>query len=77
MSEVTVSGLITERKVLVASMPLETSTNESWLTLISTPLSPAKGEGQHLRSIILNFPLAPTSYFGRQIYPATFTMTVS
>ena len=45
MSEVTASGLITDRKVLVASMPLETSTNESWLTLISTPLSPAKGEG--------------------------------
>ena len=29
------------------------------------------------RSIILNFPPVPTSYFGLQIYPATFTMTVS
>ena len=45
MPEVTASGLRADRKVLVASMPLETSTNESWLTLISTLLSPAKGEG--------------------------------
>ena len=36
------SGLMANKKVLAASMPLSISANQFWLTLISARLSPRK-----------------------------------
>ena len=61
MPEVTASGLRADRKVLVASMPLETSTNQFLADIDFHTSVAGKKRGQHLRSIILTFPTG--SYF--------------